>query len=511
MRLVRNYSRSSSAIINSVVGFICLVIPIFLQFISRQYFLEYLNVGYLGVQGTYTSLLGTLSLTELGLQTAIVYCLYQPIKDNNYDLINDIMNVMRIVYLWIGLVFLIFPFFISPFLSNILQGIEINNEIRLCLFTESCSSAFSYFLSYKRTLLFADQKEYVSKIIDLSCSIIFVIIQLYCLKEFRSFLLFSVINCIRVIVSNCIIQYVSKEIYPYYVKKKFSVDVFKRIWSYLKNIIFLRIASYVYTSTDNLVISVIIGTAQVGYLGNYTIITQRLTSVANSILVPIGPIIGNLLLDKDKDKNHLAFKVTSFIRTIISVSLIIPLYLILDDFIRWWIGNEYILSSYVKILLLADIYINLTYTACCEFIGASGLFCKDRNIGIIGAFINIIISIVLAYLVGIEGVLIGTIVSQIYFWVSRSYIAFKYSICVSKIELFKYWVCRVRDVIIIISVIFALSFIYSHIMIESILIKIIVCGILSFLIAIIVFGAIYFKSSEFKYISNNLKLKLCSL
>ena len=365
MRLVRNYSRSSSAIINSLVGFICLVIPIFLQFISRQYFLEYLNVGYLGVQGTYTSLLGTLSLTELGLQTAIVYCLYQPLKDNNYDLINDIMNVMRIVYLWIGLAFLIFPFFISPFLSNILQGIEINNEIRLCLFTESCSSAFSYFLSYKRTLLFADQKEYVSKIIDLSCSIIFVIIQLYCLKEFRSFLLFSVINCIRVIVSNCIIQYVSKEIYPYFVKKKFSVDVFKRIWSYLKNIIFLRIASYVYTSTDNLVISVIIGTAQVGYLGNYTIITQRLTSVANSILVPIGPIIGNLLLDKDKDKNHLAFKVTSFIRTIISVSLIIPLYLILDDFIRWWIGNEYILSSYVKILLLADIYINLTYTACC--------------------------------------------------------------------------------------------------------------------------------------------------
>ena len=85
MRLVRNYSRSSSAIINSVVGFICLVIPIFLQFISRQYFLEYLNVGYLGVQGTYTSFLGTLSLTEVGLHRGIVYYLYLPLKDNNYE------------------------------------------------------------------------------------------------------------------------------------------------------------------------------------------------------------------------------------------------------------------------------------------------------------------------------------------------------------------------------------------------------------------------------------------
>ena len=65
--------------INSSIGFITQMVLLILQFFCRQIFLHYLSIEYLGISGTFTSLLDTLSLTELGFQTAIVYGLYTPL------------------------------------------------------------------------------------------------------------------------------------------------------------------------------------------------------------------------------------------------------------------------------------------------------------------------------------------------------------------------------------------------------------------------------------------------
>lgn len=506
----KNYSRSSSAIINSSVGLFCLLVPILLQFISRRFFLEYLNIDYLGIQGTYTSILSTLSLTELGLQTAIVYCLYKPLKTDNYRLINDIMNVMRVIYQWIGFAFIVFPLFVIPFLPNLLQGIVITNEIKLCFITESCGSAFTYFLAYKRSLLFADQKEYISKLVDLLFNIIFTIIQLCCLVKLQSFLLYSIINCLRVIVSNVFIQCICKKIYPYLRKQKFSLEVFHEIWKYLKNIIFLRFAAYIYTSTDNIVISSIIGTAYVGLLGNYTIITLKITTLANGILAPLSPIIGNLLLDKDVNKSESVFKILALVITLISAVLVVSLYVLLDDLISWWLGREYILSFPIKCLLLADVFINLTYSICCDFIGAAGLFAKDRNIGIIGAIINLVLSVYLAFQMGVLGVLIGTITSQLYFWIARSHLAFKNALNVHISHYYKYCIKTFRDILVIIMLATFLSYLYSLIEINHIFVKMFIGSVITISITLSSFILIYLNSYELRYIFNNIKNRICS-
>lgn len=510
MFFLSKHSRSSSAIINSSVGLFCLLVPIILQFFSRRFFLEYLNIDYLGIQETYTSILSTLSLTELGLQTAIVYCLYKPLKTDNHQLINDIMGVMRVIYQWIGFAFILFPLFIIPFLPNLLQGIVITDEIRLCFITESCGSAFTYFLAYKRSLLFADQKEYISKLVDLLFNTVFIIIQLYCLANFQSFLLYSIINCLRVIVSNVLIQCICKKIYPYLRRQKFSLEVFRQIWKHLKNIIFLKLAGYIYSSTDNIVISSIIGTASVGLLGNYTAITLKLTTLVNGMLVPLSPIIGNLLLDDNVNKSESVFKVIALVRTLISAIIVISLFVLLDDFISWWLGKEYILSLPIKCLLLADVYINLTYTVCCDFIGAAGLFAKDRNIGIIGAIINLVLSVYLAFQIGVLGVLIGTVISQLYFWVVRSHLAFKKSLNVPISHYYKYWIITIRDMLVIMILSTFLSYLYSLIEIDNIFIKVFIGLVITLLATLSSFILIYSNSHELRYLFNNIKNRICS-
>ena len=81
-----------------------------------------------------------------------------------------------------------------------------------------------------------------------------------------------------------------------------DMSVFARIWVDVKNVFVAKIAGYIYDSTDNLVISVVINTVTVGFFTNYKTITKSLKILTTSMLAPITPIIGRLLVDDGSNK-----------------------------------------------------------------------------------------------------------------------------------------------------------------------------------------------------------------
>ena len=496
-------SRRKMAIINTSVGFISLVIPIFLQFISRRVFLDYLNVEYLGINGTLGALLSALSLSELGIQTAVVYCLYKPLAEHDYVMVNKLMNVLRVIYKWIGCIFIIFPFVFSPFLRFVLKGTDIDYIILLSFFIISFTSACSYFLAYKRCLIFADQKEYVSKLIDFFCNIVFTVIQIVTLVLFHSFLIFTIVSLLSVIISNLIIHKFCRILYPFLCQVPFSREVFKEVWSYTKNIIILRLAAYVYTSTDNIVISSMIGATWVGLLGNYTILTAKVTSIANGMLVPLGPIIGNLLLEKNDAKNSQILRAYTLVRFFIASLIVVPLFVVFEDLISWWIGEKYVLPTIVKYLLLCDFFINIYYTACCDFIGAAGLFNKDKYIALLGAVINIMLSITLVCRLGVTGVLIGTIVSQLFFWISRSALLFRHCVKQGIKAFLLYWLRVLFHVSVLCCTIFICDYIYSWMDISIGVCQVMLGALEAVLLTVVIFLTVFGWSSEFQYLKCN--------
>ena len=69
----------------------------------------------------------SLSLAELGFQTAIVFSLYKPLAQRDEQQINDIVNVFRFVYDCIGAFFILASLALLPFLKYILTGITVTN------------------------------------------------------------------------------------------------------------------------------------------------------------------------------------------------------------------------------------------------------------------------------------------------------------------------------------------------------------------------------------------------
>lgn len=413
---------------NTSIGFVTQIIILILNFLLRSCFLKYLGTILLGLNNTFASLLSSLALAELGFQTAVVYELYKPMYEKNEEKIKCIISILRRIYDLVGVFILIASICVTPFLGLLLKGIEINLYVYLVFYLQTLASVFSYFFAYKRTILYVDQKQYVTKLIDTATVIIFDILQILSLVFFKSYVIYLIFKIVQVVISNVSINiYVNKN-YDFLIKldKKIDKKEFSKIINQVKNIFVGRIAGYIYSSTDNLVISGFIGTLSVGYYANYLIITNNLKTIIESILSPIMPIIGRHLIQvNDNEKRFSTFSLYTYVRFIIACMIVIPFMVLCETFITMWIGEQYILSKGIVALLGADLYIHIVHSALLDYINGTGLFKQERNVEIVGALSNLSISLILVKSFGIEGVLIGTIVSQIIFWIGRSWIVFE--------------------------------------------------------------------------------------
>ena len=496
-------NRRQVAIKNSTVGLLSQLVTLFFQFWTRRIFVKYLGVELLGISSTFSSILNTLSLAELGFQSAVVYSLYKPLVENDYEKINEIVNVLKVIFRSIGIFFIAAGMICCPFLKYVLSGVKISGTVYLIFLIQMMNSVCSYFLAYKRALFHADRRGYITKGIDTAMTIIFSLVKVIVVVKTSNYIAYITLTTLQTIISNTFVHIISRKTYPYLRRIKFNAAVFQDIWQNVKALFVGKIAYYVYTSTDNLVISSIVGTVSVGYLVNYTTITSSIKTLTGSILGPISPIIGNMLAeDTDPVKHEKIFRVYTYIRYVIACVMIIPTIVLLQSVIIVWVGKNFLLPVSIVWLCCFDLYIHLVHSSLCDFVNGSGLFKEDKNIEIAGAITNLVTSIFLAYKIGMIGVLIGTIISQMLFWVCRSKLVYKHCFGEVKKGLAKYWFTHLVYGSLFSLISFIMSMAYQKINVDSFVLRFVIGGVcceaVIFIIHFIVFG----RTEEFKQLEN---------
>jgi O-antigen/teichoic acid export membrane protein len=90
-----------------------------------------------------------------------------------------------------------------------------------------------------------------------------------------------------------------------------------------------------------------------------------------------------------------------------------------------WLGEDYVISRWIVVLLGVDLFISITHGAAGEFIQVLGLFQDDRNMSIVAMVLNLATSLTMVNVIGVAGVLLGTVIAQIYYWIARAHIVFR--------------------------------------------------------------------------------------
>lgn len=442
--------RNKLALMSSTISMAAQVIYLLINFIVRRFFIQYFGMEILGINGVLADVLNTLSLADLGVQSAIMFRLYEPLAKGRTSEVSEIITLFRKVYWGIGSFIIAGGFVCMPFLQYFMKDVTYSmGYIRIAFFLQLLVTASTYFLAYKRTLLYADQKQHVNSLVDIGCNLFFAAVKFFIIIVVRDYYVYLISQILQNVISNLIVHFICKKEYPFLnVRETVSSRTKRSLWEDVKNVFASKLATYIYGSTDNLVISSFISTLSVGYLSSYKYVTSCLMSIVYYMMIPIQPMIGNYLVDEDLESSRRLFRNYTFVRYFLAMLLLVPAVCLADNFVAVWIGAENLMPPMITYLLVADTYVSIVYGPTGEYINARGLFEKEKKVMLLAAFLNITLSIAGTFVLGIYGVLLGTVVCQIVLWIGKSTIVFRNILLLDAKGIARYWLTQMKDLLI---------------------------------------------------------------
>ena len=409
-------SRLKNSALNFASGFLGRVLTILLNFVVRTIFIYCLNEAYLSVNGLYSNILTVLSLAELGFGSAMVYRMYAPVAVKDYQKTAALLQFYKKIYIIIGVVIFLLGLCVIPFMDYIIKDKPDISGLTLYYILFLVNTSISYwFSSYKASVLYADQKEYIKTNVQNTMAILQSGLQIVLLLLFRKYLLYLLVQLVGNIFLNLYVAHLVDKRYPEiqtYQGASLSAEERVQIRKDTEALVLSRFGHVALNGTDNIIISAVVGVLWVGRLSNYTLICDSVTSVLCQITAAITGSLGNFFATEDKHAGYALFKKVEFLNFWLYGFSFIALVTLLDPFVQIWAGERFVLGLPISVAIAINFFVAGYMNTLWVFRSTIGLFKQGKFRPILVAILNIILSIFLGKLWGVFGVLFATFLSR---------------------------------------------------------------------------------------------------
>ena len=504
-------SRTNASVKNFIWTSVRNYLVMILRFVLRTIFIKKLGAVYLGVDGLFSNILSFLSLAELGIGSAISFSLYKPLADNDIPKIQALINFYKKAYRIVAGVVLAFGVILIPFLPVIAKGSQCVDHLQIIFCFYIFNTVTSYLMVYKSTIISADQKQYIISNIHLVTNVITIVFQFISLLLFSNFIIYLSISSIVGFVSNIYIYNYSGKLYPYLKHKNnehLSKEDSKTLFNKIKALLYHKIGQVAISQTDSIIISSFINVTMVGFVNNYNMLINVIKSLTSSIFDVIVPSLGNLIATEDKEHQLLTYRRIEFLNFWVNSFTSISLFFILTPFIRIWVGNNYVLGDSIVLLLVVNYYIYISRLPIFSIKSAAGIFEPDRMSPIIESIINLAVSIILAKMIGITGVYIGTLISSFVPWIWSPIVVHKH---VFNMPSFRYFIRQGVRFGLVFTYGFLMKLFFDAFSFENAILNIILRGVVCLIVPNLIIVIIYSRTDEFKYVIKTVKMLLLKI
>jgi len=404
---------------NSASALLSNAVSILTKFVVQKVFIDALGIEYLGLNGILTNIVAALNIVELGISTAIIYNLYEPLRNHKTEVIKSLLRFYKKAYNIVALLTAVIGVALMPFLHFIIHDAIPDTNIYIAYVLVLSSSVISYFLSYRQSLLYASQKGYVITNVQTISSILIAGMQILLLTLTKNFYLYLVVKILVQLLQNIFLHKIAEKRYPSLCRKnasKLERQIEKDIFQKMRALFMHKIGSFIVFSTDNIVISAFINVVTVGLYSNYSMIISALETLFSKAIKALTPTVGDMLVDRDYIKNYKTFKRVRNVNFVIALMSSASVMLFADLFVEIWLGGEYILPEFTVYILVLVHFQKMMRESFSVFKEAAGIFYEDRFVPLIESLINIVVSVILVQVMGLSGVFVGTFLSSLVLW-----------------------------------------------------------------------------------------------
>lgn len=415
---------------NIVWGMVGRVLTTLLPFVLRTIMINTIGEEYLGLSSLFTSMLSMLNLAELGLGSAMVYYMYKPVAEDKHDEICALLRLYRNLYRVIGLFVLLIGLLLIPFLDSFISGTypsDINIAILYLIYLGDTVLSYTLF-AYRQSLLTVYQRSDVIFKIQIFINLSLYLIQIIALLATKNYYAYIIVKPVFTAINNIIILWATKRMYPEYeCKGKVSKEQIKEIGNKVKALAGHKVGTTIISSADSIVISAFLGLSMVARYGNYYTIIIAVISIMGMAINSILAGIGNGLVVGTKDENYALFKNINFLLLWIVSWCSICFLCLFQPFMIIWVGEEMLLPFASVVLFVVYYYSWQCRVGVLLFKDAAGQWNADFWKPYISAIVNLIVNIVLVNIIGLNGVLISTILTMVLINIPwETHVLFKY-------------------------------------------------------------------------------------
>lgn len=409
-------SRKKNTLKNILVAFFSNILTSILSLFTSKIVKEKLGLDILGLNGVFGNVITILNLTELGIGSAITFSLYEPLANKNVELVKSIMAFYKKAYRIVALVVAVIGMLLFPFIPVLIKsGTFSKSYIYVVYILFLVNTVFSYLFVYKRTLIIADQKNYVISTATLFYTYALKIFQLAAVWFTSNYIFFLMVQIVCTIGYNISVSLICNKLYPYIKEKaqKLPETYFKLITSKIKALFCHSIGTVIVLGTDNILVSYFCGITDAGRYTSYLSIINMIGTMISIIFDNLRDSLGNFLVTETIKRKKELFNNIFFInQTIVSVCSVC-LAVLLTPFIRLWFGDDTVLPVSVVLSMVLCFFIQKSTLTIGNIKNAAGLFEQDKFVPLIESVINLFTSIILAKYFGLIGIVLGTIISTV--------------------------------------------------------------------------------------------------
>lgn len=409
-------SRTEYSVLNILAGFGGYAINTLLGFVCRMVFVRCLSDSYLGINGLLSNFLSMLSLTELGIGSAIIFALYKPIADNDEEKIASLMRIYKYAYWLIGSVIAVVGVAMIPFLRFVIgDAPQIKENFYIIYGIYLFNTASSYFFTYYSALISAYQRNYVvigtSYVITTLQSIVQIVLLLCC----KSYMPYLIVQTVGTQAYNVIIALKARRDYPYLKRrdaKPLPKEEIRGLFRNVKSVTVYKLSGVLVNHTDNLVITYFSGLGISGLASNYVLLVNTLTTLVDQVFNSITAGVGNLNASEDTEHQYAFFKVLNLANFWIYAWASLGVVFVSTDLVQLLFGENYVMEWRIPLMLAINLYMVGMQNAIWTYKNTKGLFKYGQYLLLVTAALNIIGDIVFGAVWGVFGIYFATALAR---------------------------------------------------------------------------------------------------
>lgn len=409
-------NRTQKFALNSTTAALYQIVAMLLGFITPSLMISTYGSEVNGLVSSINQLISYISLVEAGLSGAAVYSLYKPLAEHDCNGVNGIVSAAKKFYIKTGYIFsaaalalgVIFALLKS---TKALSPLMVFTLV-LLLSANGCVDFFV--LARFRVILTADQRMYVISLLSTVQVVIrAVVIIISCKFRFHVLVLYAV-ALLPILIKIVVLYFYCKRNYPYL---DFSAEPNIESLGRRYDVIYQQVLGTVQTGAPTVIATVFLNLVTVSVYSVYNMVLNGINGVLNIFVSGLPAGFGELIAKKEYDnlrKTTSEFEVAYYYILSVVYGLTMALLLpFIEIYTRNFHDANYYIPSLAILMVLNGICYSVKVPQSMLMISA-GMYKEQRWRATAQAVIIVVGGVVLVQVCGLQGVMISSILSNLY-------------------------------------------------------------------------------------------------